>query len=494
MRSELVLFNPRSSVAGKHVLPMSVLAMAAVLEGKHEYSIIDGNLYEDVLAVLFEKVRKSRVDIVAITVMPGRQVRQARDVSLALKAEFSHLSIIWGGYFPTMYESAAATAPYVDFLLRGHSEEPFLALVKAIRDGNGYRNQAGLSYMDRETGNLISNPIGPVPALDGLPEYPYHKLRMEEYVLDTFLGSRTLSHHASYGCPFTCNFCGVVNMVNGRYSAQSPEKIELIVEQLVDRYGANAIQFYDNNFFVSESRSAEICDRLKRFDVSWWAYGRVDTLMKYNDTTWAKMRDSGLRMIYLGAEAGSDDVLEKMNKGGKQTADMTIAIAERMRAHNMIPELSFVIASPPNPDEDIDQTFRFIRRVKQSHPESEIIIYPYSPVPVEGQLFTEAQALGFAFPETLDEWAEDHWVEYAERTTAALPWLSRTAQKKIGNFQRVLNAAYPTVTDPGMTPSKRLLLRAAGMWRFKLQIYANPFELRVINRLFPHQRPEVTGF
>ena len=490
----IILFNPRSSVSGKAILPISLLSIGAVLEGWQDYRIIDGNLIEDPLGQLRQEITESGADLLAITVMPGRQVRQARDVSRALKNEFRHLTIVWGGYFPTMYSDASINVPYVDFVLRGHAEETFVALIKALGDDTGRRNQAGLSWTDGDSGAATHNPLGPVPDLDVLPDYPYHRIDMETYVLNTFLGSRTLSHHASYGCPFTCNFCGVVNMVGGRYSAQNPATIDRNVGTLVNTYGANALQFYDNNFFVSESRSAEICERLIPYNIAWWTYGRVDTLMKYSDRTWALMRDSGLRMIYLGVEAGSDATLDRMNKGGRQTVDLGLEIAKRMKSYGIIPEMSFVVGCPPDPDEDIDRTLLFIRRVKQVNETAEIILYPYAPVPVEGQLLREARTFGFEFPATLDEWAERKWIEFSERTTADLPWISAKTQRKIGDFQRVLHAAYPTCTDPKMVGARRAVLRMAGLWRYKLQWYRNPIELKVLNRLLPHNRPEVTGF
>lgn len=490
----IVLFNPRSSASGKPVLPMSLLSIGAVLEGWVDYRIVDGNRCGDSLKQLRTAVRESGAEMLAITVMPGRQVRQARDVSRAIKAEFPELQVVWGGYFPTMYPEAALSSDCVDFVLRGHSEETFVALVNALRAGTGWRNQAGLSWRETTSGRIIHNPIGPVPELDRLPSYPYHRIDMEAYVLKTFLGTRTLSHHASYGCPFTCNFCGVVNMVNGRYSAQSPETLERSVDKLVHTYGANALQFYDNNFFVSEARSAEICGRLANYDLAWWTYGRVDTLMKYSDRTWSMMRDSGLKMVYIGAEAGSDDALERMNKGGKQTAELGLEIAKRMRAFGIIPEMSFVIGCLPDPEADIDRTFRFIRQIKEVNSDAEIILYPYAPVPVEGRLLSDARAFGFDFPKTLDEWAEDRWIQFSERTTAALPWLGVAAQRKIGNFQRVLFAAYPTITDPNLTGARRKLLRMAGLWRYKLRLYGGTIDLKILNRLLPHRRPEVTGF
>jgi hypothetical protein len=283
-------------------------------------------------------------------------------------------------------------------------------------------------------------------------------------------------------------------MVGGRYSAQDPVTFDRQVDRLVNEYGANALQFYDNNFFVSESRSADICERLIKYGIAWWTYGRVDTLMKYSDRTWGLMHDSGLKMIYIGAEAGSDETLSRMNKGGRQTVNLGIEIAKRMRSYGIIPEMSFVIGCPPDPDADIDRTFEFIRKVKTVNEDAEIILYPYTPVPVEGSLLTEAQAFGFEFPATLDEWAEERWIQFSERTTAALPWLSAATQRKIGDFQRVLFAAYPTSTDPGLTGMRRFLLQTAGMWRYKARFYHATYELKLLNKLLPHKRPEVTGF
>ena len=49
---KLVLYNPRSNGSGKRILPLSLLALGAVLEGRHEYTIVDGNAERDPLAAL----------------------------------------------------------------------------------------------------------------------------------------------------------------------------------------------------------------------------------------------------------------------------------------------------------------------------------------------------------------------------------------------------------------------------------------------------------
>ena len=80
----IILYNPRSSAGRKPILPMSLLALAALLEGKHRYRIIDGNIVDDGLVSLRNAIRESSADILGITVMPGPQLVEAVPVSKAL--------------------------------------------------------------------------------------------------------------------------------------------------------------------------------------------------------------------------------------------------------------------------------------------------------------------------------------------------------------------------------------------------------------------------
>ncbi|HYF62285.1 MAG TPA: radical SAM protein, partial [Herpetosiphonaceae bacterium] len=312
----LVLYNPQSSAGRKPILPMSLLALGALLEGECEYVIVDGNLHVDPLQVLDRTIRETGATMLGVTVMPGPQLNQATPLCRQLKAIHPQLTIIWGGYFPTQHYEVCLRSGYVDFVVRGHGEVVFKHLVAALQRGGDPTALPGLAYRDPATGAAKSNPLAPIPAPDALPDFPYHRVDLGRYVRKTFMGDRTLPHHSSYGCPFFCNFCAVVNMVNGRWVAQSAERTAAVARGLVERWNVNAIEFYDNNFFVHEARTAEFADRIKDLGIGWWGEARVDTMLKYSDRTWELMRDSGLRMVFLGAESGSDETLRRMNKGG----------------------------------------------------------------------------------------------------------------------------------------------------------------------------------
>jgi radical SAM superfamily enzyme YgiQ (UPF0313 family) len=490
----LILYNPPSNAQHKPVLPMSLLALGALLEGNTEYLIIDGNVERDPVAAIDRAVRETGADILGVTVMPGPQLTAAVPLCKHLKSIHPNLTIVWGGYFPTQHYEVCLRSGYVDYVVRGHGEMIFKSLVDVLKRGGDPSRLIGVAYRDKQSGEIVSNPMAPIPHPDQMPDWPYHRVEMPRYIRRTFMGDRTLSHHSSYGCPFYCNFCAVVNMVNGRWLAQSAERTAATVRYLVRQWGVNAVEFDDNNFFTHEARTAEFAGRIEDLGLGWWGEARIDTLMKYSDRTWALMRDAGLKMVFLGAESGSDETLQRMNKGGTASTEKTLAIAAKMKEYNIVPEFSFVLGNPPEPEADTRQTIEFIRKVKRINPAIEIILYMYTPVPLAGELYDQAKAEGFQFPETLEEWVSPDWREFSQRRSTHVPWLKDPVRRKIRDFQWVINAYYPTATDLNLTRLRRGMLRALSAWRYHLQLYSNPIELRLLHKLLAYQRPETSGF
>jgi len=401
--------------------------------------------------------------------------------------------IVWGGYFPTQHSDTVLQSSFVDFVVRSQGEQPLLQLLGALRSERPLETVGSLSWKDSR-GRVIHNASAVMTTLDELPDLPYARVPMREYIHPTYLGRRTVAHSSSFGCPFSCSFCAVVAMTNRRWLAQSPGRMERVVRHLTAEYGVDSVMMHDMDFFISEARVAEFAERIASLEIKWWALGRIDTLMHYSDATWRAMARSGLKMVFSGAESSSDEVLATMNKGGQASARLAIDLAWRMKSYGIVPEYSFVLGSPPDPIGDMTRTFEFIREIKQVNPATEIILYTYTPVPMDGTMYQEASRLGFAFPKTLDEWASDEWRQLMMRRGENIPWIDNNVRKQVRNFERVLNAFYPTVTDRRLTPARRALLRTVSAWRYAFRLYAAPYELRALHRLMRYQRPETTGF
>jgi radical SAM superfamily enzyme YgiQ (UPF0313 family) len=490
----IVLYNPPSNAGHKAILPMSLLAVGALLEGEHDYRIVDGNLEPDPVAALDRVINETNADVLGVTVMPGPQLSATVPTCRHLKLLHPELTVVWGGYFPTQHYDVCLTDDAVDLVVRGHGEGTFRQWADARRDGGDFTDLPGLAYRDRLTGRIVANGMPTIPDPNRLPDFPYQRIDLQRYVRSTFLGRRTLPHHSSYGCPFRCNFCAVVNLVDGRWLAQSAARVAATVRRLASVLRLDSVEFYDNNFFVHETRAIEFAERIRDLDLGWWGEGRIDTLLRYDDRSWAALRDSGLKMVFLGAESGSDETLRRMNKGGTASTEKTLEIARKTMAYGVIPEFSFVLGNPPDPEGDVRQTLEFIRKLKRINPRSEIILYMYTPVPLAGELYDRAKASGFAFPTTLDGWLNPAWQDFSQRRSANVPWLDDPLRRSIHDFERVLNAYYPTSTNPRLRGPRRWLLRALSAWRYHTRLYQYPVELRLMHRLVSYQRPETSGF
>ena len=487
----VVFVNPRAQRTHRR-LPLSILFLARVLPKDIDWIISDAN----VEALAKEKaerfIAQSPEDTwVLVTVMPGPQLRWAVPWCRRLKSIWPQVKIVWGGYFASVYTKTVCEDPCVDYVISGQGEQALLELVEAVKEDKPLTSVSGLCYQDTN-GQLCRQPLGPMVRSDRFGLAPYERLDMSLYAAKTFLGHRTYNHHSSQGCPYVCNFCAVTNMANGRWLADKSDAVLESIEVLVNQYGADAIEFHDNNFFAAEKRSVEIARGMIDFDIRWWGEGRIDTLLGYSDDSWNTLAKSGLKMVFLGAESGDDDTLDAMDKGGLRVSD-TLALNHRMKRFGVIPEFSFVLGGSVDPYRDVSRTIDLVRQLKSDNPACEIILYLYTPVPLPG-MYDEAVSQGFQFPNSLDEWLSSSWENYEDRRHATTPWIDKKIVRHIYDFEAVLHAKWPSNSDQNLRPWQKRILSAMAWPRFRYRWYTKPIAIRSLQRLWRYRRPEEMGF
>lgn len=512
MSPKLILLNPRSANA-KHRIPNSILQVGASIEGKYEYVFVDGNREADPLAAICQHLESGGFAYLGMSVMPGPQLQQAIPIAAYVRQHFPEVVQVWGGYFASNQHKAVLGSGYVDFVIDGPGDTAFPKLLAKIEEV--FEQTGSRKIQDKSDFGQIENLIflteagihkpqrALIPDYDSLPPLPYEQLNrfysLEGYLPRTFLGKRTFAYHSSFGCPFTCSFCGIVPIYEARWKAKSAAKIFEDVRWMKENYGADAVEFHDNNFFVAEKRTVEFARLMLGQGMNWWGEARIDTMDKYKDESLAVIRESGCKMIFFGAETGNDEVLKQIDKGGTQTGEQILRFAERMKRFDIIPEYSFVLGFPAPTAEavmrQIEADIAFIKQIKEINPQTEIIIYVYSPVPTEGsELFEQVKAKGFAFPEKLEDWLDPVWEKFDLRKNPLTPWLTAEMIDKIKNFETVLNAYYPTVSDIQLSPSKRNWLKRLGKVRYEHSLYRFPYEIKLLHKLWRYRQPEIEGF
>ena len=496
----ILLVNPRSAVA-KHRVPNSILNIAASVEGKYPWVIVDGNREKDPLSRIMQYLESDQFGYVGFTVMPGPQLKQAIPFSKMIREYFPNVKIIWGGYFPTNQFKVVLNSGYVDFVINGPGDHCFPKLIQALENDEPYELLKNLIYKSGD--RIIKTAKEDLIEQDTLPHLPYDKLTefysMDKYLGKTYLGQKTLAYHSSIGCPFTCSFCAVVPTYEARWKAKSAQRLYEDIKYIKDKWGADAIEFHDNNFFVSEKRTVEFAHLILPDKMNWWGMARIDTMSRFKDSTLALIREAGCKIIFFGAESGNDAILKQMDKGGTQSGLQIAEFAARMKKFDIIPEYSFVLGTPaPTPlevEDQIDFEINFIKKIKRINPGTEIVLYTYSPVATEGSdLYNQALAKGFKFPEKLEDWISPAWENFDLRKNPLTPWLTPSMIDKIKNFETVLNGYYPTVTDIRLSRFKRKAIRLVAAIRYHINMHKYPYEIKLMHRLWKYRQPELQGF
>jgi radical SAM superfamily enzyme YgiQ (UPF0313 family) len=498
---KVLLFNPRSAVA-KHRIPNSVMNIAASVNGRFDWVIVDGNCEADPYEAIRKYLLTGEYRYVGFTVMPGPQTRQAIPFAKKIKEEFPGTIMIWGGYFPTNHYRIVLESGYVHFVINGPGDHAFPQLLEALENNKPYELIKNLIY--RSGDKIIKNAKEDLIEQETLPPLPYDQLNNlyaidKNYLGKTYLGSRTLAYHSSIGCPFTCSFCAVVPTYEARWKAKPAHQVYRDVKYIKDTWGANAIEFHDNNFFVSEKRTVEFAKLIRPERMNWWGMARIDTMDKFSDASLAMIREAGCQIIFFGAESGNDAVLKQLDKGGTQTGSQIIRFAERLKKFDIIPEYSFVLGTPASTPEkvmeQIEFDISFIKKVKAVNPRTEIVLYTYSPVPAEGsELYGQVLASGFSYPKILEDWITPQWERFDLRKNPLTPWLTPEMIDRIRNFETVLNGYYPTVSDIRLSTVKRKLIKAIAGLRYKTNFYRFPYEIKLLHRLWKYRQPEIQGF
>lgn len=441
-----LLYNPPSSRRRTPVLPMSLMALAGASGRQDRLRLVDGNREADPTEALLAAAEGARS--VGMTVMGHPQLAFAIEACRALRARRPELPILWGGYFPSLHTELVLASGLVDLVLPGWAELSYRGVLEALEGGGdpgavpGVRSAGATARHSPAIegasaaieGAAFDGPWPAAPPLDWIDPSPY--LRSGE------LGRRIMGWHTSRGCPHRCAFCAVVPMCGGRWRGRPGAMVAAECLELRRRFAIDGLEFHDNNFFADGKRVLAFAEDMVGAGLSWWAEGRVDDLDDFDDEAWRLLRRSGLRMVFMGAEAASAETLRRMAKGGGVSGTRTEGLVRRMARFAIVPELSFVVGLPPDPMADMERTGSFVRRLRELAPALHAILYAYTPVAVAGGLSEDAASAGFRFPERLEEWMAPRWQAFERRKGEGLPWMGPEALARFRALEAELSAPY----------------------------------------------------
>lgn len=247
-----------------------------------------------------------------------------------------------------------------DFVLIGEGEATLLELIDAVKNGeNDFSQIEGIAYKNR--GALIKTARRkvlkdldalPFPAWDLIDITPYRNMWMKSS------GFFSLNMGTTRGCPFKCNWCAKP-IYGNRYNSRSPENAVAELKMLREKFGFDHIWFCDDIFglkpgWVNAFAGLVEKENLKfKFKIQ----ARADLLLQENYIK--DLARAGCDNIWMGAESGSQKILDAMDKG--ITVEQIYQATALLKKNGIKPSLFIQFGYLGEKREDIDKTIRMIR-------------------------------------------------------------------------------------------------------------------------------------
>jgi len=253
----------------------------------------------------------------------------------------------------------------VDIVARFEYDFTLSDIAETIDKNSDFTKIRGISY--KENGKIIHNPDRDFTSSEELDRIPFVSKVYKDHlnIKDYFL------NHALYpmvqiftgrGCPNRCTFCSWPKTLMGRkYRVRSVQNVadefEFVANELPE---VKEIFIEDDTFTINKKRVKQFCEEIKkrRIDISWGCQSRAD--LDYE--TMKAMKGAGCRLLDVGYESGSDEILKNIKKG--ITVNQLREFTRNAKKAGLKILADFVIGFPGETKETAEQTIRFIKEIK----------------------------------------------------------------------------------------------------------------------------------
>jgi radical SAM superfamily enzyme YgiQ (UPF0313 family) len=197
-----------------------------------------------------------------------------------------------------------------DAVAIGEVESTLLELAsgKAMSNIAGLAFQAGTQIRLNAPRQLRTNLDElPLPAWDLVDIDRYRRAWLSAH------GYFSLNVVSSRGCPYRCNWCAKP-IYGNKYHARSPHSVASELQQLKTSFHPDHIWFADDIFALSSRWTLEFADAVESLGarIPFKMQSRCDLMTR---ETVKALRRSGCAEVWMGAESGSQQILDAMDKG-----------------------------------------------------------------------------------------------------------------------------------------------------------------------------------
>lgn len=255
-----------------------------------------------------------------------------------------------------------------DVVILGEGEatlaELLLALERARESGEPGEKAlaavAGVAYCDAGGALQRTVPRPVISDLDAIPFPAWDLVDGARYraVWRERHGYTSMNMVTTRGCPFHCNWCAKP-IWGQRYHVRSPHNVVEEMAWLKERFDPDHLWFMDDIMGIRDRWIEEFADLLdaRGLRIPFKSLNRVDLLLR--GRTIPALARAGAQIVWVGAESGSQKVLDAMEKG--TTVEQIYEATKQLHAHGVKVAFFLQFGYPGETRDDIDKTLRMVR-------------------------------------------------------------------------------------------------------------------------------------
>lgn len=217
----------------------------------------------------------------------------------------------------------------------------------------------GLAY--RHAGQMVQTPPRPVIRdLDALPFPAWDLVDRDRYraIWRERHGYYSMNLVTTRGCPFHCNWCAKP-IWGQKYSVRSPQNVVQEMIWLKENFQPDHIWFMDDIMGIQDRWIEEFADRLDAagLRIPFKSLNRVDLLLR--GKTIPALARAGAQIVWVGAESGSQKILDAMDKGTR--VEQIYEATRQLHAHGVKVAFFLQFGYPGETRDDIELTLKMVR-------------------------------------------------------------------------------------------------------------------------------------
>lgn len=349
-------------------IPAQVLPIADVVDSHDDAATAAART----LQALERAISAYRPRAIGISVTFSYLYPQGQRLATWARALAPDVPIVMGGPHVTYLDRETLDeTPAIDVIVRGEGEWTALELFRALGAGADLSTLPGITWRAPD-GSVHRNKGRKLGDVRALPPVDFGLLPT------TFAHRMDVSALTSRGCAFRCKFCHEFRYWGGVVRDFPVSRIIGEMERLAKVH--NHLQGIDDSMLdMTTPLFMELVGELAKSDHVTPNFGLLTRLDTVTAEGARAMRDAGLRWVSMGAESGSQVVLDAMNKG--LAVERTAQSLRLVREAGLEAATFFIVGHPGDTEAESGVTLDFVDRLWREDLVSWIDVSTFSPYP-----------------------------------------------------------------------------------------------------------------